>query len=276
MTAAEAAAGEAATGVAAPGVAATGATVANDAGATSSVAAALNITDRAALDRFSASLTPSTPAMDSAAIDAGPQGPAMPFQLDMAALAGVQDKRGRDDGLSLPRGGAGQGSQSPDASASIAAASDLGFPSVKAASTDVKPGPAINTPEFTQALAERVGYLVANNLNGATLQVNPPQLGPIELRVSVEAGHAQVWMSAHNPATLDALQSSSGNLREMLSTQGFGQVSVDISQRSFQDGSPYSQSRPWTPAVDPDAVMTTGSSGSGALRTSQGLLDAYA
>lgn len=52
--------------------------------------------------------------------------------------------------------------------------------------------------------------------------------------VKVEAGHAQVWMRADDPATLDALQNNSGQLREMLSSQGFAQGRVDISQRSFQ------------------------------------------
>jgi flagellar hook-length control protein FliK len=133
----------------------------------------------------------------------------------------------------------------------------------------------ISSPEFTQAIASRVSYLVDNNLNGATLQVTPPQLGPIELRVTIEAGHAQVSMSAHNPATLDALQSGAPRLRELLSAQGFGQVSVDVSQRSFQDGSPYAQTRAWTPPSASDSPMTMDEAPA-AARAPLGMLDAYA
>ena len=44
-------------------------------------------------------------------------------------------------------------------------------------------------------------------------------------------------MTSHSAVTRDALESSSPKLREMLGAQGFGQVSVDISQRSFQERS---------------------------------------
>jgi flagellar hook-length control protein FliK len=135
----------------------------------------------------------------------------------------------------------------------------------------------ITSPEFTQAIASRVSYLVDNNLNGATLQVTPPQLGPIELRVTIEAGHAQVSMSSHNPATLDALQAGAPKLRELLSAQGFGQVSVDVSQRSFQDGTPYSRSQTWTPASGSEsATSSSPDAGVVATRSSLGMLDAYA
>jgi flagellar hook-length control protein FliK len=145
-----------------------------------------------------------------------------------------------------------------------------------AGATQTKIDAPITSPEFTQAFASRVSYLVDNNLNGATLQVTPPQLGPIELRITIEAGHAQVSMSAHNPATLDALQAGAPKLRELLSAQGFGQVSVDVSQRSFQDGSPYAQSRPWTPSSESDDTVSAADVSVAAARAPLGMLDAYA
>jgi len=220
---------------------------------------------------------------DAAPLDAPSPLPVAPFQLDVSAVLGLQDKhaRGANDSLTA--------SASPTAGVDGAAAATgttagTGFAAATSVALaapgvgDAKSAPALNTPEFTQALGERVSYLIDNNLNGATLQVSPPQLGPIELRVTVEAGHAQVWMSAHNPATLDALQNSSAKLREMLSSQGFAQVSVDISQRSFHDGSPYSQNRAWSPPADSTAgasaeVQPTALASS---RTADGALDAYA
>jgi flagellar hook-length control protein FliK len=98
------------------------------------------------------------------------------------------------------------------------------------------------------------------------------------LRLSIEAGHAQVWMSSHNPATLDALQASAPKLREMLGSQGFQQVSVDVSQRSFQDNSsPYSQAQVWTPQAQSDApAIGSEPVHRTATRASLGVLDAYA
>jgi flagellar hook-length control protein FliK len=119
--------------------------------------------------------------------------------------------------------------------------------------------------------------MVDNNLNGAKLQVNPPQLGPIEVRIAVQGNHAQVWLTSHSAVTRDALESSSPKLREMLGAQGFGQVSVDISQRSFQERSAFSQPYQWTPSASPGsstaAVQSTASS---LPRLSSGAVDAYA
>ncbi len=56
----------------------------------------------------------------------------------------------------------------------------------------LKVSAGVGTPEFGQSLADRVSWMVDNNLNGARLQVNPPQLGPIEVRIEVQGGHAQV------------------------------------------------------------------------------------
>jgi flagellar hook-length control protein FliK len=118
--------------------------------------------------------------------------------------------------------------------------------------------------------------MVDNNLNGAKLQVNPPQLGPIEVRIAVQGGHAQVWLTSHSAVTRDALQSSSPKLREMLGAQGFGQVSVDISQRSFQERSTYSQPYDRAPAASQGASAPVSAAATSIPRLSRGAVDAYA
>jgi flagellar hook-length control protein FliK len=131
----------------------------------------------------------------------------------------------------------------------------------------------VGSAEFSQGLAERVSYLVNNNLGSATLQVSPPQLGPIDIRIAIQGGHAQVWMSATSAVTRDALSSSSTQLREMLGNQGFGQVSVDISQRSFQERTSYAQNYDWQPSADPGSTTAAAAA---TPRAAQGALDAYA
>jgi len=170
---------------------------------------------------------------------------------------------------------------SSDAAAGL---SQLSANASVAAPADATPAPAlrihasVDSSDFPQGLSDRVSWMVDNGVNGAKLQVNPPQLGPIELRISVQGDHAQVWMTTHSAVARDALESSSPKLREMLNAQGFGQVSVDISQRSFQDRSAYTppyqresagaRSAAVTPAAPATAVSTP--------RSLQGALDAYA
>jgi flagellar hook-length control protein FliK len=149
------------------------------------------------------------------------------------------------------------------------------------AATDVSPPPTlkvsagVDTAEFGQGVADRVSLMMDSNLTSAKLQVNPPALGPIEVRIALQGGHAQVWFTSHSAVTRDALESSSPKLREMLGAQGFGQVSVDISQRSFQERSPQSHGYEGTPAIRGESSASV-QTPSATLRAASGLLDAYA
>jgi flagellar hook-length control protein FliK len=133
----------------------------------------------------------------------------------------------------------------------------------------------VDSAEFPQSLADRVSFMVDNSWSNAKLQVNPAQLGPIELQIAVQGDHAQVMMSTHSALTRDALESSVPKLREMLSSQGFTQVNVDVSQRSFQERSAYTPPYGWTPSPVSSAAPATLSS-TAAPRTLLGVVDAYA
>jgi flagellar hook-length control protein FliK len=146
-------------------------------------------------------------------------------------------------------------------------------------STDSVPTPTfkvaagVDTAQFGQGVADRVSLMMDGNLTSAKLQVNPPALGPIEVRIALQGGHAQVWLSSHSAVTRDELEASSPKLREMLGSQGFSQVSVDISQRSFQERLPQSQAYESAPRGDAAVLAQAPLSMS---RSASGLLDAYA
>jgi flagellar hook-length control protein FliK len=165
-----------------------------------------------------------------------------------------------------------------DSSAAAAQLSVGSTPSSDATAVPtLKVAAGVDTPEFGQGLSERVSWMLDNNVSSAKLQVNPPQLGPIEVRIALQGDHAQVWLTSHSAVTRDALESSAPKLREMLGAQGFGQVSVDISQRSFQERSTQPQPYDWTPAaVRAPASAAQSTAGPLPRRTSSGAVDAYA
>jgi flagellar hook-length control protein FliK len=134
----------------------------------------------------------------------------------------------------------------------------------------------VDSPEFSQNVATHVSTMLDGNVNSAKLQVNPPALGPIEVRISIQGDHAQVWMASHSAVTRDALQDAAPHLREMLSSQGFAQVSVDISQRSFQERTPTAHAYEWNGESDGASRSASGSAASVTSRASSGILDAYA
>ena len=191
---------------------------------------------------------------------------------ELAALSGANAPEkhatgGNGDSLPGPSG---------DGTAAVAQlmVSATGAPDVAAPTLKVTAG--VETPEFGQSVADRVSFMVDNNLNGAKLQVNPAQLGPIEVRIAVQGDHAQVWLTSHSAVTRDALESSSPKLREMLGAQGFGQVSVDISQRSFQERPTFVQPYDWSSPANGAATTAIQAAASPSPRASSGAVDAYA
>jgi flagellar hook-length control protein FliK len=191
--------------------------------------------------------------------------------VSMTANVGAADKHARSAPGDASAPGAADGAAGlTSLSATPATATDV------ASTPTLKVAARVDSPEFGQALGERVSWMVDKNLNGAKLQVNPPQLGPIEVRISLQGDHAQVWLTSHSAVTRDALESSSPKLREMLGAQGFGQVSVDISQRSFQERTAHSQPYEWAPAVNRNPAAAIASGGHPSTRAPNGAVDAYA
>jgi flagellar hook-length control protein FliK len=148
-------------------------------------------------------------------------------------------------------------------------------------SSDAAPVPTarvhadVDSSDFPQGVADQVSLAVDNGWSSAKLSVNPPQLGPIELQIAVQGAHAQVAMSTHSAVTREALESSVPKLRDMLNSQGFTQVSVDISQRSFQERSTPAQPYRFTPGGVRETTPVSSSSAPVA-RTALGMLDTYA
>ena len=207
--------------------------------------------------------------------------PAVPSAIAAAAAAAVvQAAQGAADAGAADRHARGNSADSTvsaaanDGTAGAAQLLTSNAPADAAPMPTFKIAAGVDTGDFGQGVADRVTLMMDGNLSTAKLQVNPPALGPIEVRIALQAGHAQIWLSSHSAVTRDALESSAPKLREMLGSQGFAQVSVDISQRSFQERSPPSHAYQASPAIGDSPAIHTASTA--VSRAASGLLDAYA
>lgn len=81
---------------------------------------------------------------------------------------------------------------------------------------------------FAQEFASRVQLEIAAGRGAARIEVNPPELGPVELRIRVADGEAHLACAAPQAAVREAIQDALPRLREMLAAQGLalGQTSV--------------------------------------------------
>jgi flagellar hook-length control protein FliK len=185
-----------------------------------------------------------------------------------AASASAADKRSHSESPDATLSGA-----SNDGSAGAAQLMTSNTSTESAPTPTFKVAAGVDTAQFGPGVADRVSLMMDGNLTSAKLQVNPPALGPIEVRIALQGGHAQVSFSSHSAVTRDALESSSEKLREMLGSQGFSSVGVDISQRSFQERLPQSQAYETAPGGDAPLLAQAPLAMS---RSASGLLDAYA
>lgn len=92
---------------------------------------------------------------------------------------------------------------------------------------------AMHQSGWTDEVVNRVMYLSSANLKAADIQLQPAELGRLDIRVNmVPDQQTQVtFMSAH-PAVREALDGQMHRLRDMFAQQGMGQVDVNVSDQS--------------------------------------------
>ncbi|WP_460117151.1 flagellar hook-length control protein FliK [Pseudomonas sp. S2_C03] len=92
---------------------------------------------------------------------------------------------------------------------------------------------AMHQNGWTEEVVNRVMYLSSANLKAADIQLQPAELGRLDIRVNmVPDQQTQVtFMSAH-PSVREALDGQMHRLRDMFAQQGMGQVDVNVSDQS--------------------------------------------
>lgn len=93
--------------------------------------------------------------------------------------------------------------------------------------------PDLANPQWPSALAERVTFAINEKFQQADLRLNPPQLGQIELRISLVQDQASVSFSSQHVAVREAIEAALPRLREALADAGLNLVNVDVSDRSL-------------------------------------------
>lgn len=96
---------------------------------------------------------------------------------------------------------------------------------------------AFGQTQWSEALAERTAWLASQQIHSADLQLDPPELGPLQVRISVHQDQAVVSFVSANPQVRDALDQSMARLRELLQEQGMQLVDAGVSDQHRDDSS---------------------------------------
>jgi len=103
---------------------------------------------------------------------------------------------------------------------------------------------AMNQSGWTEEVVNRVMYLSSANLKAADIQLQPAELGRLDIRVNmVPDQQTQIsFMSAH-PGVREALEGQLHRLRDGFAQQGMGQVDVSVSDQSSGSQNPGQQAQ---------------------------------
>jgi hypothetical protein len=93
----------------------------------------------------------------------------------------------------------------------------------------VQVGPSVHHPDWNNAMIARVVWQAGAQIQHAEFRVHPPELGPVEVRVSVNNDQANVHFIAQHGFVRDALEDSIPRLRELLSHGGLTLANADVS-----------------------------------------------
>lgn len=98
-----------------------------------------------------------------------------------------------------------------------------------AATLDIQP--ALQSQAWSKVVSSRVIWMAKEGIQKASLQLNPANLGPVEVRLSVQNEQTNVMFIAQQAATRDALEQALPRLRESFSENGLDLADADVMEQ---------------------------------------------
>lgn len=141
---------------------------------------------------------------------------------------------------------------------------------------------ALNSPNWSQDFGNRVVWLAKNDQQVAQININPPQLGPVQISISINGDQASTVFASPHAEVRQAIQDSLPQLREMFSTAGInlGQANVGSQlpsqnrEAAFQFANEARSSRE-NAILSPDSHASSSPAGTPVQR-GRGLVDLFA
>jgi flagellar hook-length control protein FliK len=138
----------------------------------------------------------------------------------------------------------------------------------------------VGQPGWDNAVGERIQWMMGRHVQQAEIKLSPPELGPLEIKISLQNDQTNVHFLAHHGATRDALEAAIPRLRELFGDINLNLANVDVNQRQAGDAGTQNGSAGTANGTDKgpgdEGFSQLQDSPDGVVRLqSQGLLDTY-
>lgn len=91
------------------------------------------------------------------------------------------------------------------------------------------------SPEWGKQLGQKISMLLKDQVEQASIRLNPIHLGPIEVKLQTQQEQATLMLNAQHSLTREALEQALPRLKEMLQESGYTSVNAQVSQESFKE-----------------------------------------
>lgn len=119
----------------------------------------------------------------------------------------------------------------------------------------------VTDPEWTDQMGQKIVWMTGQKIQAAEIHLNPAELGPVEVKISVQNEQAAITFNVQHATVRELLESNVQRLREMMESNGVELADVDVSD---------DQSRERYAANDGEDSSGQGGSSSGDLLNDDG------
>lgn len=94
--------------------------------------------------------------------------------------------------------------------------------------------PSLQSKAWNNVLSSRVVWMASEGIQQAALKLNPANLGPVEVKLTMHNEQTHVTFISHNAATRDALEQAIPRLRESFIENGLELADANVSDHASQ------------------------------------------
>lgn len=133
----------------------------------------------------------------------------------------------------------------------------------------------VTAPGWDRGLGEKVVWMAGQQLQVAELHLNPPELGPLQITLTVDNDQASAQFVSQHASVREAIEAAMPRLREMLAESGITLGNTNVGAESFREPA-QQEARSQLPrgAAQAESGGTFGVSHT--LRATRGLVDIFA
>lgn len=140
----------------------------------------------------------------------------------------------------------------------------------------------LHNPAWSQQFSEKVVWMANQEIQSAQININPPQLGPVQITLSLSGDQATAVFASPHAEVRQAIESSLPQLKEMLASAGIslGDTNVGANLAQQNQNTPFPTPNR-TQATLENAILPANDNAPGAgvatpLQQGRGLVDLFA